>query len=259
MVKEETTFTPETQDPQSVPAASPEVNETETPAVTADQPPPDPGPIVIPTDTPAQAEQPPTRGQILTLFIVAGIILIADQVTKRLVEQTLPLGTSTAPFAQLADIFQFTHTTNTGAAFGLFPNGGNLFALAAIIVSVVIVIYNFRLPAGHLLLRVALGLQLGGALGNLIDRARQGYVTDFFDVGPVPIFNIADAAVVTGVAIMALIIFLESRQEQRAAAARAAAAPLEAPDMASAPLESPPRSTPSTILPAQTTDEPGTH
>ena len=68
--------------------------------------------------------------------------------------------------------------------------------LAAIIVSMVIIIYNLRLPAGHLFLRVALGMQLGGALGNLIDRARLGHVTDFIDVGPVPIFNIADAAVV---------------------------------------------------------------
>lgn len=212
-----------------------------------------PAPVDIPATEPPQKEQPPTWGQILILFIVAGVIILLDQFTKRLVEQYIILGTSIVPIDQLAQWFQFTHTTNTGAAFGLFPDGSTLFALAAIMVSIVIVIYNFRLPAGHLLLRVALGLQLGGALGNLIDRARLGHVTDFIDVGPVPIFNIADAAVVTGVALMALIIFLESRHEQQAATT--------VPDTPQPPAtraESTPRPQTLTPLPTQT-DEPGTH
>lgn len=149
------------------------------------------------------------------LFIVAGLVITIDHLTKLLVEAWLPLNTTWAPFPALGDYFRLTHTSNTGAAFGLFPGGSPVFAAVAVGVALFILVYNYRLEAGHTLLRVALGLQLGGAMGNLIDRLRLGHVTDFFDFGPWPVFNVADLAVVTGVVLLGFLMFREQREEQK--------------------------------------------
>ncbi len=139
------------------------------------------------------------------LLIVASVTLIADIITKRIVEAQIPLYTS-VPF--IAPYLSWTHTQNTGAAFSLFQNGGVFFIIVALVVSAVILYYAPRLPAGDWLSRVALGLQLGGAVGNLLDRLRQGYVTDFihFQIPQIgfdwPVFNIADSAIVVGVILL---------------------------------------------------------
>lgn len=154
--------------------------------------------------------------QKLLPLILAGLILVSDQLSKRYIIATLDVHESRAPIAALDKLFQFTHIHNTGAAFGLFPAGGFIFTLIAIVVAVAIVVYTRRLDTGHYLLRIALGLQLGGALGNLIDRLRQGYVTDFLDFIPFPfIFNIADAAIVSGVVVLFYLMLLETLEERR--------------------------------------------
>ena len=152
------------------------------------------------------------------LLIVALIIILLDQWSKSLVESKLALYTYYAPFPALENIFRISHVTNTGVAFGLFPDGNLIFTLVALIVSIVIIVYNFMLAPGHRLLRLALGLQLGGALGNLIDRLQQGYVTDFMDFGPWPVWNIADLAVVSGTALLVWIMYREEREEKKRAA-----------------------------------------
>ncbi|BCX03957.1 MAG: lipoprotein signal peptidase [Candidatus Roseilinea sp.] len=139
------------------------------------------------------------------LLLVAGITLIADIITKRIVEAQIPLYTS---IPVIGPYLSWTHTQNTGAAFSLFQNGGVFFIVVALVVSAVILYYAPRLPAGDWLSRVALGLQLGGAAGNLLDRLRQGYVTDFihFQIPEIgfdwPVFNIADSAIVVGVILL---------------------------------------------------------
>ena len=149
------------------------------------------------------------------LAITAGAILVADIVTKRIVEAQIPLYTS---IPVIGHYLSWTHTQNTGAAFSLFQNGGAFFIVVAIIVSAVIVYYAPRLPAGDRLSRIALGLQLGGALGNLLDRLRQGYVTDFihFQIPEIgfdwPVFNIADSAIVVGVIALIVISLLRERK-----------------------------------------------
>ncbi len=158
----------------------------------------------------------------LILFLVAGMIILFDQYSKYLVESSLPLFTYYAPIPELENIFRITHVSNTGVAFGLFQDGNSIFTILAIIVSIAIIIYNARLESGHKLLRLALGLQMGGALGNMIDRTRQGYVTDFMDIGPWPVWNVADLAIVSGTILLVLIMFREEREEQRAAALKAA-------------------------------------
>lgn len=155
------------------------------------------------------------------LFIVAGLIILLDQASKYMVESSLPLYTYYAPIPALENIFRITHISNTGVAFGLFQNGNVVFAIFAVVVSIAIIIYNARLELGHKLLRLALGLQMGGAVGNLIDRSRQGHVTDFVDVGPWPVWNIADLAIVSGTILLVLIMFQEERQEKKLAAQEA--------------------------------------
>jgi signal peptidase II len=187
------------------------------------------------TDRPAAAGEPEEKVQspagdrpappanvpfweLSLLLVVGAIVILLDQMTKRFIETSMPLYTESIPVEALFPYFRFTHTANYGAAFGMFQNGGVIFGIIAAIVAIAILIYNFGLPPGQRLLRFALGLQLGGALGNLIDRLRLGYVTDFLDVdvstivdipyvSDWPIFNLADMAIVSGVAVLAFLMF----------------------------------------------------
>lgn len=159
---------------------------------------------------------PPTLAQRSLLLLVAAAVILADQISKWLVEHQLPLSSSWAPLPELDHLFRITHVSNTGAAFGLFPGGSLLFGLIAAFVALVILYYNFQLPAGNRLLRLALGLQLGGALGNLVDRFRIGHVTDFLDFGRWPVFNLADTSIVAGVVLLALLLLVEEREARRA-------------------------------------------
>jgi signal peptidase II len=93
---------------------------------------------------------------------------------------------------------------NRGAAFGVLQNQNALFiVVSGIVIAVIIGSYKYS-PTRSAWLNLALGLQLGGAIGNLIDRLRLGYVVDFLDVGVWPVFNVADSAIVIGVGILAL-------------------------------------------------------
>lgn len=146
--------------------------------------------------------------------------MLCDQLSKHLVTTWLGPGQSGDIVPWLASIFRITYVTNTGAAFGLFRGWGNIFVVIAIIVIVMIVFYTHSLPDGQWLMRVALGLQLGGASGNLVDRLRyQGSVVDFIDLNfwPLrdwPVFNVADSSIVSGVILLALLMLWEEQREQ---------------------------------------------
>lgn len=168
------------------------------------------------SDAERPARLPASLIEMSLPFWITAVIIIIDHATKLVIESRLPLYHSWTPFPELPFI-RITHVTNTGAAFGLFPDANPVFMTVAIIVSLVIVVYNYHLPGRHTLLRLALGLQLGGALGNLIDRFRLGHVTDFVDVGPWPVFNVADASIVAGVTILAYLMWREHRREPKEA------------------------------------------
>lgn len=171
---------------------------------------------VTPVEPTPPAFHPAPLYQKLLPVVLALLIITSDQITKRYIVNTLDVYESHAPIAALDKLFQFTHIHNTGAAFGMFEGAGFVFTIIAIVVAIAIVVYTRRLDAGHYLLRIALGMQLGGAVGNLIDRLRQGYVTDFIDLIWFPfIFNIADAAIVGGVVVLFYLMILESVQERR--------------------------------------------
>ena len=115
----------------------------------------------------------------------------------------------------LRNIFYLTYTTNTGIAFGMFKEIGPAVSVIATLVVAVIIYYNNQLSERDIWLRVALGMQMGGAIGNnLIDRLFLGSVVDFLHIHYWPIFNIADSCITVGVVIMAILMIREIRQEK---------------------------------------------
>jgi signal peptidase II len=147
----------------------------------------------------------------LLFFVIAGLVVALDQVTKYVVRANLALGES---FPDEGPV-RITYVTNTGAAFGILQ-GQTLFLMVTTFFGLAaILLYYLYPPMEHGILRLALGLQLGGAVGNLVDRVRVGRVTDFIDVGPWPNFNVADSSIVVGVTIiMAFFLLTESRQQR---------------------------------------------
>lgn len=156
------------------------------------------------------------------LAATGALVVAVDQISQAYVVAHLALGESWMPLDWLTPVFRFTHVRNTGAAFGIFPEGGSVFLVVALLVSAAIVYFYRELPRGAWLVRAALGLQLGGALGNAIDRVRLGYVVDFFHVPGFPVFNVADSCISVGVALLALVML---REEWRARKAPDRAAP----------------------------------
>ena len=142
----------------------------------------------------------------LPVLQLAAITLTLDQFTKYLVRELLAYRASFPDDGFL----RFTHTHNTGSAFGILQ-GQNLplIFISFIGIAVLLAIY-FSQPRPGNLLRFSLGLMMGGAVGNLVDRLHQGWVTDFIDVGPWPVFNLADASIVTGLVLMAWIFLRPS-------------------------------------------------
>lgn len=166
------------------------------------------------------------------LIFIAGVIIILDQVTKAIIRANIPFGGRWMPLEWLAPYFRFVHWENTGAAFGLFQQGGVIFGILAVIVSVFILIYYPQVPKEDTLMRVALAMQMGGALGNLIDRIVFGPVTDFISVLGFPVFNIADSSITIGVGLLILGLWLSERQEKMEKEQSDPSEPEEAPEKA---------------------------
>jgi len=158
--------------------------------------------------------KPSDNAKILWMVVV--LAMIADQVSKVLVESTMGLGQSVAI---LGDFFRLTFIRNAGGAFGIFLGGG-WFYLAASAVAVAMIFFYLRsLATDQLLPRVSLAMILGGALGNLADRLRCGVVTDFLDFGfgrvRWPVFNLADAFVTVGVLLFLFSMLQRNKEVQK--------------------------------------------
>lgn len=148
----------------------------------------------------------------LFLFLLAGIIIILDQYTKNLVRANLNYGEVWTPWEWLMPYARIVHWYNTGVAFGLFQGMGLLFTFLPLIVVIFILIFYSRLAGGNWWLRVAIGLELGGAIGNLVDRIKIGHVTDFISIGDFAVFNVADASITIGVVVMMIALWQEEKK-----------------------------------------------
>jgi len=155
------------------------------------------------------------------LFGLAGLIIALDQWTKSLV-RTLPLGDTWLPvgWEWLMPYARVVHWYNTGAAFGSFANYGWVFTILAFVVVGLIIYYYSQVDEGDWWLKLAMSMQMAGALGNVIDRlTNNGEVTDFISVGTFAVFNVADASITLGVAVLLIGVLVKDRQERRLAGA----------------------------------------
>ena len=150
------------------------------------------------------------------LLLVGALAFLADQGSKRWVQDHFVTCDYAPGQVLIPHWLSLIYTCNTGAAFGLLANATLLFVLIAVVVIGVIVAYFRFLPANRPWLKLSLGLQLGGALGNLVDRLHQGFVTDFIYVRSFPVFNVADSCIVVGVMILAYyLLFAPARPSPR--------------------------------------------
>jgi signal peptidase II len=149
------------------------------------------------------------RGVVFAATTLA--VLALDRWTKGLaIEHLLDSGVRSQPI--LGEYIRFTYVENRGAAFGLLQNQTAFFIVVGVIVIGVIIASYRYMTEPPMLLNVCLGLQLGGAVGNLIDRIRVGYVVDFVDLTFWPVFNVADSAISIGVVVLLIMSFKASRE-----------------------------------------------
>lgn len=147
------------------------------------------------------------------LYLVALASVIVDLYTKALAVSKL----KDASVPLINDVLHFTYVQNTGAAFGIFKNGNVFFIIASILILAAIAVFLIKCKPSQGMVKIAAGLIVGGALGNLFDRIFRGFVVDFIDFRLInyPVFNIADCCIVCGAILFAVwVIFFDKKDEQ---------------------------------------------
>jgi signal peptidase II len=158
-----------------------------------------------------------TPRRFILVAVVAAAVFVLDRITKIAVESNLAVGASVDV---LGPWVRISHVTNSGAAFGLLPERTTLLSILSVAAVFAIVFYYRRLAADSRLIAATLGMQLGGAFGNLVDRIRQGYVVDFVNVG-IPdgprfwSFNVADSSIVVGIIAVTALLWWQERRQSR--------------------------------------------
>ena len=162
------------------------------------------------------------------LFVIAGVILVLDQITKILVQYSIPFESSYfAPdrVTIIEDFFYLVHIGNKGAAWGMFSEYSGILTLLSFAVLLFIFYFRKQLELHRGTVQIAFGLLIGGILGNLIDRIRVGHVIDFIDIhlpftlpyilpyGRWPAFNIADSAIVVGMLFYLLLSLYDKKKK----------------------------------------------
>jgi len=170
--------------------------------------------------TSSEIDKNPGSSRFFTWMVVALIIAVVDQLTKLAIIEWIPLYDR----VPLNSFINLTHQKNTGAAFSFLADAGGwqrwFFVVLATGVSVVIAVWIWRIRnTGQAILSAGLALVLGGAVGNLIDRILLGHVTDFFQVWfgnwAFPSFNVADAGISVGAALLIIDALFFSGKEQK--------------------------------------------
>lgn len=157
----------------------------------------------------------PSRNGLPQRWLVPGLLglllLVADQLSKLWVIATLGPEPYQREINLSGDWLRLIYTHNTGIAFGLFPSLAQIFIVTSMLITAgALYAYVYHLPNEKPAIQVAIGLIAGGALGNISDRLRLGYVVDFISVGWWPVFNLADSSVTVGVVILAIYLMLAS-------------------------------------------------
>jgi signal peptidase II len=140
------------------------------------------------------------RGVLVEFVSILALVAFVDQVSKAAVTSAMTFGES---IPVLPPLLYLTLWTNTGIAFGLLSGAGGAVAVLAAVTALLLFLYNRDRWQTSRVVRVGLGMLLGGAIGNLIDRVRLGYVVDFIALPYWPVFNVADTSIVIGAAMLA--------------------------------------------------------
>jgi signal peptidase II len=158
------------------------------------------------------------RTDLLVLLGTAALVYLLDQASKALVVANLRVGDRQQI---VGDLVQLWHAQNAGAAFSLFQGGQILFLVVTAFALGMIVYFHRSFRGQSRWLQLVLGVILGGTLGNLTDRVRLGYVTDFVSVGfgdtRFPTFNVADSAIVLGIGVLVIYLALLDGRQRAAA------------------------------------------
>lgn len=160
----------------------------------------------VPADASPQETATARGARWLGAGLVVALVLALDQATKALVRASIVPGEQNEVLGPLS----FVNVHNRGVAFG-FLSGGGAIVLVVVLAALALLLVYFARHADRPLLWLPTGLVLGGALGNLVDRIHQGYVTDFIHVPHWPAFNVADVAITCGVVALVLVLELGGR------------------------------------------------
>ena len=155
------------------------------------------------------------RGRVTKWLLLSALVVLVDQLTKAYISRHY----GEFEFTTLLPVLDITRMHNVGAAFSFLAGASGwqrwLFIALAVGVSIAIVVWLFRMPRSKVLLAAGLSLVLGGAIGNVIDRIRLGYVVDFihfhWDRAYFPAFNVADSAITVGAAFLLLDALFEPK------------------------------------------------
>jgi signal peptidase II len=155
------------------------------------------------------------RGRTMKWLLLSALVVLVDQLTKAYISRHY----GEFEFTTLLPVLDITRMHNVGAAFSFLAGASGwqrwLFIALAVGVSIAIVVWLFRMPRSKVLLAAGLSLVLGGAIGNVIDRIRLGYVVDFihfhWDRAYFPAFNVADSAITVGAAFLLLDALFEPK------------------------------------------------
>ncbi|HWQ46713.1 MAG TPA: signal peptidase II [Longilinea sp.] len=158
-----------------------------------------------------------TKRALIAYVIIAGLVILLDQFSKLFIQISLAPGATWTPWEWLAPYARIVHWYNTGVAFGMFQNGNTVFAVLSGLIAVAIIVYAPKVITGHWLTTLSMGMVLGGAIGNLIDRLILGHVIDFVSVGTFPVFNVADSGITVGVAIFLLDMIIQEQKLKKLA------------------------------------------
>lgn len=184
-------------------------------------------PTPPPETTDVQSEEPTPKPanqnfwqDYLILFFGSGSLVLLDTWTKHWVTENIALGDSWLPegLSWLLPYARLVHTYNVGTAFSMFDGIEQInviISIVAVLVSLAVIYIFPQIDRDEKLLRSAIILQLAGAVGNLVSRIRYGHVVDFASVGNFAVFNVADASITVGVALMILSIILEEMKSRK--------------------------------------------
>jgi signal peptidase II len=165
----------------------------------------------------------------LWVLLLISAVVAVDLISKQSVSENLALGETREPVGFLAPYFQITLSYNTGAAFGMLPDAGNIFLIVAIVIVIGMMFFFNRIPDNGTMTRVGIGFIVGGALGNAIDRIQHGHVIDFIhyslpQLNLSNVSNLADHAIVLGVILVLIDSWRLERLEKAADAADSSSA-----------------------------------